>query len=432
MMRLRTAGTCVLGLLAISASARDDRPLAGVTAPIVTLVAAQAGSSAGSQSPPSLADLALSVRERVRLEAQVRRARGRLEVLARESDALAAQQRSVLGDLRRLELERERRVTEEEVASAAGALAQAALRGTEQSIDALQAAVAAREPAVRARLRRLYVLGPLDAPRHWVRPDGLASTARAWRLLATLSATDRELLAAAARDREALEGLRTQQALHAAEAERLAATAREARAAAARAVAARQALLARLEKERDLSARFVTELQQAEHDLSALLASTGGSAPPGPGADGGGAMLPLGPFKGDLDWPVDGAVLTRFGQQREARFGTVLPHNGVEIGARESTAVRSPHEGRVVFADSFAGLGRLVIVEHEPATFSLYGHLGGLAVSRGDAIVRGTPLGSVGRTPAGIEALYFELRIDGQPVDPLEWMRPTPSGRGSR
>ena len=82
-----------------------------------------------------------------------------------------------------------------------------------------------------------------------------------------------------------------------------------------------------------------------------------------------------------------------------------------------------------VFADDFAALGRLVIVEHGRNAFSLYGHLGSVAVKRGDAVTRGVSLGSVGRTPAGTAALYFELRIDGQPVDPLEWVKPTVHGR---
>jgi septal ring factor EnvC (AmiA/AmiB activator) len=172
------------------------------------------------------------------------------------------------------------------------------------------------------------------------------------------------------------------------------------------------------------------ELQQAEDHLKALIAAAPGAAQK-PGADNPAALLPLAPFKGDLDWPVAGAIVTRFGRERQSRFGTVLPRNGLEIAAAESTPVQALHEGRVVFADAFAGLGRLVIVDHASNAFSLYGHLGEIAVHRGDSVVRGSRIGSVGQTPAGTQALYFELRIDGQPVDPLEWMKP-PVDRRSR
>jgi septal ring factor EnvC (AmiA/AmiB activator) len=383
-----------------------------------------------SAQPSPLVNLALSVRERVRLETQAQRARERLKVLSREADALAAQQRTVLGELQRLELVRERHAAEEQAAQAAGSLARAAVTDTLRRIGALEAKVAARAPAVRARVARLYKLGQLDAARYWVRVDGLVQTARAWRLLATVATRDREVLAAAARDRTQLDRLRVEQQRRAAEAEQLARTAQHARAGAVRAMAARQALVVRLDSERDLAARLMGELQQAEDHLKALIAAAPGAAQK-PGADNPAALLPLAPFKGDLDWPVAGAIVTRFGRERQSRFGTVLPRNGLEIAAAESTPVQALHEGRVVFADAFAGLGRLVIVDHASNAFSLYGHLGEIAVHRGDSVVRGSRIGSVGQTPAGTQALYFELRIDGQPVDPLEWMKP-PVDRRSR
>ncbi len=81
------------------------------------------------------------------------------------------------------------------------------------------------------------------------------------------------------------------------------------------------------------------------------------------------------------------------------------------------------HEGVVAFAGTFSGFGNLVIVEHSPQTFSLYGDLLEVGVSKGSRLERGQILGTVGATPAGPAGLYFELRVDGQPVDPLQWLR---------
>ena len=64
-----------------------------------------------------------------------------------------------------------------------------------------------------------------------------------------------------------------------------------------------------------------------------------------------------------------------------------------------------------------------MIVDHGSRTFSLYGNLLDVAVKRGARVERGQALGSVGPTPAGPAGLYFEMRVDGQPVDPLQWLK---------
>jgi murein DD-endopeptidase MepM/ murein hydrolase activator NlpD len=376
---------------------------------------------------PPLVDLVLSVRERMRLEAQAQRARERLAVLAQEARRLANRQTTVLGELRQLELRREQHAAEEDAALAGARLARSEVARTTARIVELTDRAAARAPAVRARLRRLYALGPLDAPRYWISARNLVDTGRAWRLLATVAARDRDVLETAARDRAALEAMRAEQQQSVDEAERLARVAREAQRAARQAAAAREALLARLTREKDVAARLVQELEQAEHRVRSLLAAP--AATKSPAANAPAVLLPLSAFKGDLDWPVEGALLARFGRQRQSKFGTVLPRTGVEIAAAEGRPVAALHEGRIVFADQFAGLGRLVIVDHGSGAFSLYGHLGAMSVQRDDTVARGSRVGTVGRTPSGAEAVYFELRIDGHPVDPLEWLKPATAKR---
>ena len=81
------------------------------------------------------------------------------------------------------------------------------------------------------------------------------------------------------------------------------------------------------------------------------------------------------------------------------------------------------HEGTVAYAAPFAGFGTLVIVDHGDSSFTLYGHLQEAAVTVGGQVSRGSVVGRVGVSPAGAPGLYFEVRIDGRPVDPLEWLR---------
>jgi septal ring factor EnvC (AmiA/AmiB activator) len=69
------------------------------------------------------------------------------------------------------------------------------------------------------------------------------------------------------------------------------------------------------------------------------------------------------------------------------------------------------------------GFGTLVIVDHGANAFTLYGHLQQAAVAPGGSVDRGSVVGRAGRNPDGTDAVYFELRIDGRPVDPVQWLK---------
>ena len=73
--------------------------------------------------------------------------------------------------------------------------------------------------------------------------------------------------------------------------------------------------------------------------------------------------------------------------------------------------------------DTLAGYGKLVIIDHGGQAFSLYGHLLDISVARGARVSLGDAIGTAGFALLGVAGLYFELRIDGQPVDPLQWLR---------
>jgi septal ring factor EnvC (AmiA/AmiB activator) len=103
--------------------------------------------------------------------------------------------------------------------------------------------------------------------------------------------------------------------------------------------------------------------------------------------------------------------------------GGTAPSNGIEIAAIEGARVTAVHEGVVAFADTFSGFGNLVIIDHGAQAFSLYGNLLDIGVKKGAIVEAGQPLGTVGATLTGPAGVYFELRVDGQPVDPLQWFK---------
>ena len=129
---------------------------------------------------------------------------------------------------------------------------------------------------------------------------------------------------------------------------------------------------------------------------------------------------PFSESRGRLAWPVPGTVLSRFGQ---ARAGTQVRWQGVQVGAPGGTPVRSVYHGRVVFSDWLPGHGLLIIVDHGEGYMSLYGHNEALLKESGDWVAPGEAIAQVGDSGGQAQtALYFEIRRDGDPVDPQPWM----------
>lgn len=130
---------------------------------------------------------------------------------------------------------------------------------------------------------------------------------------------------------------------------------------------------------------------------------------------------------GNLDWPVEGEVLYRFGPQRES--GTTLHRDGVGIGAPVGTPVRSVESGRVAWSGVRSLYGPTVIVSHGGGYYSVYLYLREAMVSAGDQVAKGQVLGTVGGADSREGPhLQFEIHVpggDGNPraVDPVRWLR---------
>ncbi len=124
-----------------------------------------------------------------------------------------------------------------------------------------------------------------------------------------------------------------------------------------------------------------------------------------------------------MPWPVKGQVLTRFGVQQHPQFKTMVFRRGIEIAAHEGEPVRSVSDGQVVFADWYKGYGRLMIIEHAPGFYTLYGNLSRLDFKAGDRVLNGQVIGLAGDTGSlKGSKLYFEVRRNGEAQDPLLWL----------
>jgi septal ring factor EnvC (AmiA/AmiB activator) len=342
-----------------------------------------------------------------------RRASQRIAELQKEADNVARQTRTVLSELRALELQRQIKAAELAKADAELKDLLAELDRTSARVTALESTRLQQTPRVQERLVEIYKRGRVGYLRLLLAADDLRAIGRMTRGVAAVAELDRVRLETHRRtvrdERAAVAELQKRRT--AADAAR--AVSLKARQALDQAVATHNGRLDELDQQRDLAARYIGELQTAQADLQHKTSSLTSSA----------AALPIAPFRGSLDWPITGRVLSRFGRSRADRFGTTINRNGIEIAAEEGAPVRAVHGGTVAFAAPFTGFGTLVIVDHGRNAFTLYGHLSQATVTSGARVGRNDVIGRAGRAPDGQTAAYFELRIDGRPVDPVQWLR---------
>jgi septal ring factor EnvC (AmiA/AmiB activator) len=347
--------------------------------------------------------------ERARTEALARRAADRLQALQREADRLTSDERTLLGDLRKLEIERQIKAEELKRMDADAARVQTELDESSARMTTLQASATAEIPELQQRLVEIYKLGQARYLRLLLSTPDLRRLGQSTRTVAALAKLDRDRVATHATTLEALKKERQALAARGAELTTLRAGVQKAQAAAQRAAQAKTDLIRDIDRRRDLNAQLSGELQAAQQKIQATLRDLAAGAPT---AD---AQLPFRPFRGALDWPMDGSVVRRFGRGSAS--------NGIEIAAVEGASALAVHDGTVAFAGPFSGFGNLVIVDHGSQNFTLYGDLLEIGVKKGARIDHGQPVGTAGPIPSGSDGIYFELRVDGQPVDPLQWLK---------
>ena len=126
--------------------------------------------------------------------------------------------------------------------------------------------------------------------------------------------------------------------------------------------------------------------------------------------------------RGQLPWPLKGRVLHAFGQPRASGR---LHWQGIQIAAPQDTPVAAVHQGRVIFSNWLRGFGLLIILDHGSGYMSLYAHADSLFKRRGDWVEGGETIAAAGRSGGSQRpGIYFEIRAEGKPQDPILWLGP--------
>jgi murein DD-endopeptidase MepM/ murein hydrolase activator NlpD len=123
-------------------------------------------------------------------------------------------------------------------------------------------------------------------------------------------------------------------------------------------------------------------------------------------------------------WPVNGRLLSRFGDRQDPFSGEGEIHTGVDISAAMGTRVVAAADGVVDHAEYDRGYGKVVIIDHGHGTRTWYAHLSKFEVVPGQEIRRGEVLGYSGATgKVTAPHLHFEVRLHGTPVNPYPYLK---------
>ncbi len=182
-------------------------------------------------------------------------------------------------------------------------------------------------------------------------------------------------------------------------------------------------LLSRVRNEKSYYEKAITELDESSVQLKSLIKKLEEERrktkePPLP------PLTHFAKIKGQLAWPNNGSVVSLFGRQKHPKFNTYVFRKGIEIETSKGEDVRAVYEGSILYADSFKGYGMMIIIDHGENFYSVYAHLAKLLVSVGDKAAKNHTIGTVGDTGLSEgNRLYFELRHEGEPMDPLVWLQ---------
>jgi len=135
--------------------------------------------------------------------------------------------------------------------------------------------------------------------------------------------------------------------------------------------------------------------------------------------------------KGYLSWPIEGeeSVLKKnisasFGKQKHPELDTWIINNGIRIKSTLGQNVNAIDTGIIVFAGDFKSYGKMVIIDHSGGFYTVYGNLDKILIKEEQAVSKGDTIGIVGISLYSQDAsLYFEIRRDGIPQNPLSWLK---------
>jgi septal ring factor EnvC (AmiA/AmiB activator) len=345
----------------------------------------------------------------------------KIEVEQRGISQARKNEGSVLGALERIEKELEDKNRELKKLGARLARSNENLQKAEAESRKVRASLEQRKKLLETRLRALYKWQKVGSPGILLNGEmSLAEMMRRKRYLETMLARDQELVGQFLSEAARYDELRRKVVEEGREltAEKTALVKVKESIGLER--ERKRAFLVTLRKEKDAHSRALKELEQSALRLQKMIEEMSRravtrSAPVGTGFEA---------KRGTLDYPVRGEIVEGFGKTTHPDFAAQIFRKGIDIEAALGEEVKAVDAGTVIFADRFTGYGRMLILDHGQRYYTVYAHLGEILKSPGAAVQKGETIASVGDSGSlKGPRLYFEIRKDGKPVDPVAWLR---------
>ena len=394
--------------------------LAVALAVALAMTAQLAGAQARKDAPDSLQAEQRKLRE----------AEEKLKEEKRKAAEARERETSILAELDRVEqrlAEKQRDITRLDGRIKKAQTEVTSLRG---EVQGLKIQRSGQEDALARRLKAMYKVhvqgGALPL---LFSGDDPVARAVAVRHLASLAALDARLIQEYRGTSDRLDDRRRREETRERELADLKSDAQREQAEVDRDAAKRRSLLAKVRDERAYHERMVGELSEATRKLEAFIRDLQARQrrvakvpPPKPGIEP--PSVGFGNLRGRLPWPTEGRIIAAFGAQVHPRFGTRTFRNGIDIEAGEGREVGAVYGGHVIYTGWFKGFGNLIILDHDNEYYTLYAHIADILVKEGDDVRQGQKIGTVGDT-GSLEGprLYFEVRFQGKPQDPEQWLR---------
>ncbi len=373
--------------------------------------------------------------ETARLEAQKRKELEDIKREAQEKRAAAGklkgQETKVLGELRRTDRElsrtRGRLKQLQQRKNKLGVQLEVTRASLERSIQNLQT----QRSKLRKRLRMLYKFGPAQELESLLSTRSFAELMTRWDFLTMIAQQDRLLLETVRAEKAEVEQNKSQLETHidqVQQTEKLTtkettklSTLRQDRATTVKKIQTQRAAYEAAAIELERSARriqsLLAQIERRRREDNDRARAQGRDPQPYSGDFAKGL--------GQLDWPVRGEVVGRFGLETHPRFNTQIRNDGLDIAAAVGTTVKSVAKGRVDAAnDDFEGIGGIVVLNHGDGFYTLYSHLSEVSVRSGQEVAPGQVIGRVGEEGSlKGPILHFEIRKGTSAQNPETWLR---------
>lgn len=298
---------------------------------------------------------------------------------------------------------------------------------TEAELKEAQARLQSREKVFYKRVRDIYINGRLSYLDVVVGSKDFSDFANRMEMLKRILQSDMDLINTIKTEREDIASKKAKLEENRAKVLELEKVAQEKQNLINQKKAERQAVLERAMNDRDTAERAYNELMASSASITAMLQqraaerAAAAAAAASQGGGGGGATWVQG--TGQLAAPVVAPITSDFGWRIHPIYGTRRLHAGTDFGVDEGTPVHAADGGVVVEAGWVSGYGYTVIIDHGNGMSTLYAHNSDVAVSPGQTVSKGQVVSYSGNTGGSTGPhLHFEVRINGEPTDPMGYL----------